>query len=49
MKLFRKNIIQTKSVLNDKAAAWIANGILKTQEKFANGLAKISYSWKTKH
>lgn len=48
MKLFRKNIIQTKSVLNDKAAVWIANGILKIQEKFAKGLAKISNSWKTK-
>ena len=48
MKLFKKNTIKTKSVLNDKAAAWIANGILSTQ-KFANGLAQISYSWKTKH
>jgi hypothetical protein len=48
MKLFRKSISETKSVLNDKAAGWIANGILKTQEKFANVLDKISNSWKPK-
>ena len=48
MKLFRKNIIQTKPAISDKAAGWIANGILKTQKKFANVLGKISNSWKTK-
>src|SRR5665811_911915 len=48
MKLFKRNTIQTKSVLSDKAAGWIANGILKAQKKFANVLGKISASWKTK-
>ncbi|MDB5198726.1 MAG: hypothetical protein JWO92_689 [Chitinophagaceae bacterium] len=33
----------------DKAARWIANGILKVQKKFANTLDRISASWKTKH
>jgi len=48
MKLFKRNIAQTKSVVSDKAAGWIASGILKAQNKFANGLGKIASSWKTK-
>ena len=48
MKLFRRNKSQTNSPLTDKAAGWIANGILKVQNKFANVLGKISASWKTK-
>ena len=48
MKLFKRNTIQTKSVLSDKAAGLIAGGILKVQKKFANVLGQISASWKTK-
>jgi len=48
MKLFKRNTNQTNSVLSDKAAGWIANGILKTQKRFAIVLGKISSSWKTK-
>jgi hypothetical protein len=48
MKLFKRNTIQKKSVVSDKAAGWIANGILKLQNKFANVLGKMSASWKTK-
>ena len=48
MKLFRKNITQTRSAASDKAAGWIANRILKIQNKFANVLGKMSASWKTK-
>jgi hypothetical protein len=48
MKLFRKNSTQTRSAASDKAAGWIANGILKVQNKFATMLGKMSASWKTK-
>jgi len=48
MKLFNRNTIQANSVLSDKAAGWIAKGILKTQKKFAHVLGKISSSWKRK-
>ena len=47
MRLFKKNK-KKESVLTDKAAGWVANGILKVQQKFANALEKISASWKTK-
>ena len=47
MKLFRKSN-KKESGLSDKAAGWVASGILKTQQKFANALGKISASWKTK-
>src|SRR5438105_1946125 len=43
MKRFMK-----RSVPNDKAAGWIANGILKVQRKFADALGKVSATWKAK-
>jgi hypothetical protein len=48
MKLFKKNIAQTNLAAGDKAAGWIANGILKVQNRFANVLGKMSATWKTK-
>lgn len=48
MKPFRKNITQTNLTVGDKAAGWIANGILKIQNRFANVLGKISASWKVR-
>ena len=47
MRLFKKNN-KKESVLTDKAAGWVANGILKVQQKFANALEKLSASWKAK-
>jgi len=46
MKLFAKN----KSQINipDKAAAGIANGILKSQHWFATSLQSLTKSWKQK-
>ena len=48
MKFFKRNNARTKSPLSDKAAGWIASGILKAQNKFAKVLGKMSASWKTK-
>lgn len=46
MKLFSKNI--KNSVLTDKAANGIANGILKSQNRFARYMYSITKSWKQK-
>lgn len=48
MKLFKRNTDHAKPNVSDKAAGWIANRILKTQNKFANLLGNISSTWKTK-
>jgi hypothetical protein len=45
MRLLKKNIAPGAT---DKAAGWIANGILKIQNRFANVLSKLSGSWKAK-
>jgi hypothetical protein len=46
MKLFKKNINQTN--IPDKAAAGIANGILKSQRWFASNLEGVTKKWKQK-
>ncbi len=46
MKLFKKNISQTN--LPDKAATGIANGILKSQRRFAKNLEGLTIKWKQK-
>lgn len=45
MKLSKKNI---GPGVSDRAAGWIANRILMIQNRFADGLSKLSASWKTK-
>jgi len=47
MKLSKRNS-EKETVLSDKAARWVANGILKTQNKFADALGKFSSTWKSK-
>ena len=46
MKFFRRNINQ--SIIQDKAATGIANGILKSQRWFANTLESLTNKWKQK-
>lgn len=46
MKLFRRNINQ--SIIQDKAATGIANGILKSQRWFASNLERLTKKWKQK-
>jgi hypothetical protein len=46
MKLFKKNMNQTN--IPDKAATGIANGILKSQNWFANHLDDLTKKWKQK-
>jgi hypothetical protein len=46
MKLFKKNINETN--VPHKAAAGIANGILKSQRWFANNLDGVTKKWKQK-
>lgn len=46
MKFFRRNINQ--SIIQDKAATGIANGILKSQRWFASNLERLTKKWKQK-
>jgi len=46
MKLFNKNI--KSSALTDKAANWIASGILKSQNGFAKYMYSLTKNWKQK-
>ena len=46
MKFFRRNINQ--SIIQDKAATGIANGILKSQRWFASNLETLTKKWKQK-
>lgn len=48
MKLFKNYNRNTNHAVSDKAAGWIAGGILKTQKRFADTLGAISARWKTK-
>ena len=46
MKFFKRDINQ--SIIQDKAATGIANGILKSQRWFASNLERLTEKWKQK-
>lgn len=48
MRLFRKDINKSQVGACDKAACWIANGILNLQKKFAVFFGQVSNSWRAK-